>query len=113
MKSTFAAAPGLGAGGGIAIGDHVLFGPDVVVSSENHLFDDVDKRIDEQGVTRHGVVIEDDCWIASKAVILDGVLIVRGSVVAAGSVVTCDVPPYSVVAGVPAKVIRQRGGGRR
>ena len=99
----------MGAGGGIRIGNYVLFGPDVVVSSENHRFDDPDTRIRDQGVTRKGVVIEDDCWIASKAVILDGVTVGRGSVVAAGAVVTRDVPSYSVVAGIPAEVIRRRG----
>jgi acetyltransferase-like isoleucine patch superfamily enzyme len=94
----------MGAGGGIVIGNHVLFGPDVVVSSENHCFDDPSLRIRNQGVRRRGVVIEDDCWIASKAVVLDGVMIWQGSVVAAGAVVTQDVPPYSVVAGV--RVVR-------
>lgn len=99
----------LGAGGGIHIGNHVLFGPDVVVSAENHRFDDTGTLIAEQGVVRQGVVIEDNCWIASRAVILDGVTIGRGSVVAAGAVVTRDVPPGSIVAGVPARVIRRAG----
>lgn len=103
----------IGAGGGIRIGSHVFFGPDVVVSSENHVFDDPDKRIDEQGVTRKGVVIEDGCWIASKAVVLDGVTIGRGAVVAAGAVVARDVPPNNIVMGVPAKVIRYRGQRKR
>ena len=62
----------------------------------------------EQGVTRTFVKIEDDCWIAANSVILAGVTIGRGSVIAAGSVVTEDVPAYSVVAGVPAKVIKSR-----
>ena len=65
----------------------------------------------EQGVTRQFVVIEDDCWIASHSVILAGVTVGRGSIVAAGSVVTTDVPPYSIVAGVPARVIRPRQAG--
>ena len=54
------------------------------------------------------IQLEDDCWIASHAVILSGVTIGRGSVVAAGSIVTKDVPPYSVVGGNPAKLIRSR-----
>jgi len=54
------------------------------------------------------VVIEDDCWIASNSVILAGVTIGKGSVVAAGSVVTHDVPPFSIVAGVPARLIKNR-----
>jgi acetyltransferase-like isoleucine patch superfamily enzyme len=59
-------------------------------------------------VKKEKVVIEDDCWIASNSILLAGVTIGKGSVVAAGSVVTQDVPPYSVVAGVPARVIKNR-----
>lgn len=99
----------IGAGGGIAIGNNVLFGPNVIVSSENHHFDDRNKLIREQGVYNQGVVIEDDSWIASKAVILDGVTIGQGAIIAAGAVVTKDVAPYSIVAGVPARFIRMRG----
>jgi acetyltransferase-like isoleucine patch superfamily enzyme len=62
----------------------------------------------EQGVTQKGIVIEDDCWIAANSIILDGVTIGRGSVVAAGAVVSKSVPPYSVVAGVPARIIKSR-----
>lgn len=54
------------------------------------------------------VVIEEDCWICSHAVILRGVTVGRGSVIAAGSVVNCDIPPFSIAAGVPAKVIGTR-----
>ena len=64
--------------------------------------------IKEQGVKREFVKIEDDCWIAANTVILAGVTIGRGSVIAAGSVVTKDVPPYSIVGGVPANVIKSR-----
>jgi acetyltransferase-like isoleucine patch superfamily enzyme len=99
----------MGCGGGIIIGHHVLFGPNVTVSSENHVLDDPATTIDEQGVTRRGVIIEDDCWIASQVVVLDGVTIGQGAVVAAGAVVASDVPPYTVVAGVPARVVRRRG----
>jgi acetyltransferase-like isoleucine patch superfamily enzyme len=59
-------------------------------------------------VKKEKVVIEDDCWIASNSILLAGVTIGKGSIVAAGSVVTQDVPPYSVVAGVPARVIKNR-----
>ncbi|RYE17040.1 MAG: acyltransferase, partial [Sphingobacteriales bacterium] len=54
------------------------------------------------------IIIEDDCWIGTNSVVLAGVTVGRGSVIAAGSVVTKDVPPYSVVAGVPAKIIKKR-----
>jgi len=99
----------MGAGGGIIIGNDVLFGPDVVVSSENHAIDDLNTPVNRLGVIRRGVVIEDGCWIASKAVILDGVRIGAGAVVAAGAVVSRDVPPGAIVVGVPARVMRYRG----
>jgi acetyltransferase-like isoleucine patch superfamily enzyme len=99
----------MGAGGGISIGNHVLFGPDVVISAENHNIDDPSILIADQGVSRKSVLIEDGCWIASKAVILAGVTVGRGAVIAAGAVVTRDIPPLCVVAGVPAKIIRRRG----
>jgi acetyltransferase-like isoleucine patch superfamily enzyme len=72
------------------------------------VFDEVDKTIKEQGVKKEFITIEDDCWIAANSVILAGVTIGKGSVVAAGSIVTKDIPPYSVVAGVPARVIKSR-----
>jgi acetyltransferase-like isoleucine patch superfamily enzyme len=85
-----------------------MMSPRVSIYSENHLFDDPELSIKEQGVKREFVKIEDDCWIAANTVILAGVTIGRGSVIAAGSVVTKDVPPYSIVGGVPAKVIKSR-----
>ena len=77
------------------------------ITALNHNFSDAEKRIDEQGVNTTPVVIEDDIWIGANAVILPGVTIGQHSVVAAGAIVTKDVPPHSLVAGVPAKVIRQ------
>jgi acetyltransferase-like isoleucine patch superfamily enzyme len=99
----------VGAAGGVRIGRNVLIGQRVSFHSENHRFERADLPIKEQGVTRRGIVVEDDCWLGAGCIVLDGVTVGHGSVVAAGSVVTRDVPPYSVVAGVPAKVIRQRG----
>lgn len=75
----------------------------------NHGFDDPEKPIYEQGVESVGIEIADDVWIGASAVILDGVRIGRGAVIAAGSVVTRDVPELAIVAGVPAKVVRLRG----
>jgi acetyltransferase-like isoleucine patch superfamily enzyme len=92
--------------GGVTIGDRVYLSPAVHVYSSNHVFDDPDVCFIDQGVTTQGVTIEDECWIGAMVVILDGVTIGRHSVVAAGAVVTKDVPPYSMVAGVPARVIR-------
>jgi acetyltransferase-like isoleucine patch superfamily enzyme len=78
----------------------------VHIYSNNHIIDDPDRCFIDQGLTTKGVTIEDECWIGALSVILDGVTVGYRSVVAAGSVVTHDVPPHSVVAGVPARVIR-------
>ena len=98
----------IGCSGHISIGNNVMISPRVSIYAENHVFDAVDATIKSQGVRREKVVIEDDCWIAANSIILAGVTIGKGAVVAAGSVVTTDVPPYSVVAGVPARVIKNR-----
>lgn len=98
----------MGAGGPIVIGSHVQMGPNVTITAESHVFANALQRIDEQGVSHLGIVIEDDCWIGGRVSILDGVRIGRGSVIGAGAVVTQNIPPYSIAIGVPAKVIRQR-----
>ena len=98
----------IGCSGGIEIGDNVMISPRVSMYAENHVFDRTDIPMKEQGVERQKIVIEDDCWIAANSVILAGVTIGRGSVIAAGSVVNSDVPPYSIVGGVPGKVISTR-----
>jgi acetyltransferase-like isoleucine patch superfamily enzyme len=98
----------IGCSGYIEIGDNVMISPRVSIYAENHNYSNTTIPIKQQGITRQNVKIDDDCWIAANSVILAGVTIGRGSVVAAGSVVTKDIPPYSVVAGVPAKIISQR-----
>jgi acetyltransferase-like isoleucine patch superfamily enzyme len=98
----------MGAGGGIQIGNNVLIGQNVNLHAENHLFADKDRLIREQGIRYEGIVIEDDVWIGSKVTIVDGVKVGRGSVIGAGSVVTKSIPPYSVVVGVPARIIGAR-----
>lgn len=98
----------IGCSGGIRIGANVMMSPRVSLYAENHNFSDTAIPMKEQGVSRAPIVIEDDCWIASHAVVLAGVTIGRGSIIAAGSVVTRDVPPYSIVAGSPARVLRSR-----
>ena len=92
--------------GPVEIGSHVNLAQGITVTALNHNFDDTQKRIDEQGVSTIPVTIEDDVWIGANAVILPGVTIGNHCVVAAGAVVTKDVPPHSLVAGVPAKVIK-------
>ena len=90
--------------GPVTIGNHVNLAQGITVSALNHNFADPARRIDEQGVSTRQVTIEDDVWIGANAVILPGVTIGRHSVVAAGSVVTTDVPPGTLVAGVPDQI---------
>ena len=92
--------------GPVTIGSHVNLAQGITVTALNHNFDDATKRIDEQGISTKPVVIDDDVWIGANAVILPGVTIGQHAVVAAGAVVTKDVPPNTVVGGVPAKVIK-------
>ena len=93
--------------GPVSIGSHVNLAQGIVVTALNHNFEDTTLRIDEQGVSTKPVVIGDDVWIGANAVILPGVTIGRHVVVAAGAVVTKDVPDNCVVGGVPAKVIKK------
>jgi len=94
--------------GGVKIGSYVIIGPDVKIFSENHIFESLEIPIKEQGEVRKGVIIEDNCWIGAGAIILDGVTIGKGTVVAAGAVVSKSFPVYSVIGGVPAKLIKYR-----
>lgn len=93
--------------GPVNIGHHVNLAQGITVTALNHNFEDSEKRIDEQGVCTTPVVIEDDVWIGANAVILPGVRVGTHSVVAAGAVVTKDVPSHSIVAGIPAKIIKK------
>jgi acetyltransferase-like isoleucine patch superfamily enzyme len=93
--------------GPVTIGSHVNLAQGITVTALNHNFSDPSLRIDEQGVSTKAVVIGDDVWIGANAVILPGVTIGSHVVVAAGAVVTKDVPANTLVGGVPAKVIKQ------
>ena len=93
--------------GPVCIGNNVNLAQGITVTALNHNFEDASRRIDEQGISTKPVVIGDDVWIGANAVILPGVTIGRHVVVAAGAVVTKDVPPHSLVAGVPAKLLKQ------
>jgi acetyltransferase-like isoleucine patch superfamily enzyme len=90
----------------VSIGNDVIFGPNVSIFSENHLYENTNMPIRKQGVSRMGVIIEEGVWIGTRAVVLDGVTIGKNSVIAAGSVVNKNVPPYTVYGGVPAKLIK-------
>ena len=94
--------------GWIKIGNDVSIAHGVSFISGEHNFDSLEENIKDQGVEEKDITIGDNVWIGAKATILGGVTIGAGSIIAAGSVVTKDVEPFSVVAGVPAKVIRRR-----
>jgi len=93
--------------GPITIGNNVIFAQNIVASGLNHEYRDVNRPIHQQEILIAPIVVEDDCWIAANSVITSGVTIGKHSVVAAGAVVTKDIPPYSIAAGNPAKVIKQ------
>lgn len=94
--------------GNIKIGKHCMIASHSGIYANNHNFADLTVLIREQGVTRKGIIIEDNCWLGHGVTVLDGVTIGQGSVIGAGSVVSKDIPPFSIAVGVPAKVIRDR-----
>jgi len=96
-------------GSEVYIGDDVMMGPDCIIYTANHRFDRVDIPMREQGFLGvRPVVIGNDVWIGGRVIILPGVRIGEGAIIGAGSVVSKDVPPYAIVGGVPAKVIKYR-----
>ncbi len=93
--------------GPVTIGNDIMFAQNIVVSGLNHGYQDITKSISMQPVETKPIIIEDEVWIGANSVITAGVTIGKHSVVAGGSVVTKSVPPYSVVGGNPAKLLRQ------
>ena len=117
--ATFSAKTSLGDYSGIGInarisgtctiGDYVMMGANVTVITRNHAFDRTDIPMMHQGFEdERPVVIGNDVWIGDRVIILPGVHVGEGSILAAGAVVTHDVPPYAIVGGSPAKIIRMR-----
>ncbi|MFM2063634.1 MAG: hypothetical protein RLZZ507_3305 [Cyanobacteriota bacterium] len=94
--------------GGVSIGKMTRIAANCTLVSANHNFEQIDVPIMNQGLSTKGIVIEDNVWIGTGCVILDGVRVGEGSIIAAGAVVTKNVAPYSIVAGVPAKLLRFR-----
>jgi maltose O-acetyltransferase len=91
------------------IGDNVMIAPNVAIISSTHCYDRLDIPMVDQGdITGEAPIIEDDVWIGRNVVIKHGITIGTGSIVGACSLVTKDVPPYAIVGGVPAKVIKFR-----
>ena len=98
----------------IFLGNNIMFGPHVFIITGSHRMDiigkymidvkDIDKRPEDD----KDVIIHDDVWVGASSIILKGVIVGEGSVIAAGSVVTKDVMPYSIVGGIPAKTIKMR-----
>ena len=95
--------------GEIVIGENVLMGPECILISTCHEFSRIDIPIIDQGFRDiEKIEIEDDVWLGARVIVLPGVKVGKGVVVGAGSVVTKDIPDYSIVAGVPAKIIKSR-----
>jgi acetyltransferase-like isoleucine patch superfamily enzyme len=94
--------------GGLRIGRFVRIASHTTIVASSHVFASTDTPIVTQGVTATGITIDDDVWIGAGCRILDGVHVGRGAVVAAGAVVNRDVAPYTVVGGVPARVLKHR-----
>jgi maltose O-acetyltransferase len=98
--------------GPLAVGRDVMMGPRCILLASSHAFASVDLPMNAQGfVEDRPIVIEDDVWVGAGVVVLPGVRIGTGSIVGAGSVVTKDVPPWTVVAGNPARAVRSRAVG--
>lgn len=98
--------------GPVTVGNQVILAQNVVLSGLNHGYEDVTRPIRQQPVTTREIVIEDECWLGANVVVTAGVRIGRHAVVAAGSVVTKDVPPCCVVAGNPARILKRYEAGR-
>jgi len=94
--------------GYIEIEDNVIIGPNTVLRASNHNFEDINKPIRYQKHAGGKIIIKEDVWIGSNCTILPNIVIGKGSIVGAGSVVTKNIPEYSIVAGVPAKIIKSR-----
>lgn len=93
-------------GGEISIGKNILVGPNVVIRTANHNFNDKEKPMNQQGHNFADIQVADNVWIGANSVILGGVKIGEGSIIAAGAVVNKNVEPFTIVGGVPAKILK-------
>lgn len=95
-------------GGSITIGDNVMIGPDCIIASRGHTFSSKEVPMRLQPVDSSPITIGDDVWIAARSTILGGVSIGTGAIIAAGSVVNTEVPPFTIFGGIPAVKIGDR-----
>ncbi|MBL7110192.1 MAG: acyltransferase [Candidatus Marinimicrobia bacterium] len=96
------------ASGDLEIGSHVMIGHGVTIMTNSHNFNQLENPMKNQGVKHKKVIIGEDVWIGAKSTILMGVNVGKGAIIGANSVVTKDVPEYSIVGGIPAKVLKIR-----
>lgn len=94
--------------GRVTLGDDVMMAPKVSFIADTHVYEDISLPMNQQGMQSKPIIVGNDVWIGYGAIILAGVHIGDGAVIGAGAVVTKDVQAYSVVGGVPAKVIKKR-----
>lgn len=92
----------------VTLGKQCSIAPGCVIVGSNHVFDDPNIPIKEQGLSRKGIIIEDDVWFGANVTVLDGVTVGKGTVIGAGSVVTKSLPPFTIAVGNPCKVIKSR-----
>ncbi|HQS24126.1 MAG: acetyltransferase [Sphingobacteriia bacterium 24-36-13] len=93
--------------GPVSIGNNTILAQNIVLSGLNHGYADPDIPIKDQKETTATITVEEDCWIGANSVVVAGVTIGKHSIIAGGSVVTKNVPPYTIVGGNPAKVLKQ------
>lgn len=96
--------------GGVTIGNDCRIAAHTVIVAQNHVTNDLNVPIRQQGLNAIGISIEDDVWIGANVTVVDGAIIRKGAVIAAGAVVRGEIPAHSIAGGIPAKVIKMRNG---
>lgn len=94
--------------GVVSIGEDCSIAPGCIVVGSNHVFDDCNTKIKMQGLSRKGIVIENNVWLGANVVVLDGVNIGEGCVIGAGAVVTKSIPANSIAVGNPCRILKSR-----
>ena len=94
--------------GKVTIGNNVMIGPQVMFIASNHNYSDISTPMNRQGKSEKEIIVEDNVWIGARAIVLDGVTIKKGTIIAAGAIVTKDTEENTIVGGNPAKKIRNR-----